>query len=330
MLVAHKFRCPSLIGITAVALTSLACELAHAQEAGAPADWGYDADAYDCAGPCTGPRTLGGHTFVQSRLVDWPFIVSRVASTTSVGVAEIDLGPQRLAMRLGIDATDDFVFAGQSVLGSVAIAPWLSLAIRGQGSLVVPTGTSGAVLIGQHGMYGGDATIALRLIRSERFQATALVNGALLRPLSVVPARLPRAVFQKGDLTIVRPAVAIAYAFTPRFGLQASASYAWQWFDVVVEDTFRTFAGGAALTYDVRAVTLLLAGQYSHDSGESTMMDAMNAVFGTGESNVWGEAGIVYRGIPALDLGAALEWKLDDADDNSRWFGQIQLAYYFL
>ncbi len=332
MLVAHKSWCPGLIAITAVTLVSLACELAHAQGDLPPEDWGYDADAYECDGPCTGPRTLGGHTFVPSTLVEWPFIVSRVASTTSVGFAEIDIGPQRLAMRLGIDGTDDFIFADQSVLGSVAIAPWLSLALRARGSLVVPTGTNGAVLIGEHGLYGGDATASVRVIRSGRFQASLLVNGAQLRPNSVVPARLPRSPFQEGDLTTVRPAVAIAYAFTPRFGLQASASYAWQWFDVIEEDTFRTFAGSAALTFDVRAVplTLLLAGQYSRESGESTTMDAMDAVFGLGESNVWGEAGLVYRGIPALDLGAALDWKLDDADNNSRWFAQLRLAYYFL
>jgi len=290
-----------------------------------------DHDA-DCGGPCTGPRTLGGHTFVPSTLVEWPFIVSRVASTTSVGLAEIDVGPQRLALQLGVAGKQDFVFGAQSLLGSVAITPWISLALRAQGSFVAPTGTRGAAFIGGHGLYGGDATVAVRLLRTGRLQASLLVDAGRSRAISVVPARLPRSPLQEGDLTIVRPALAIACAFTPRLGLQASASFAWQWLDVIEEDSFQTLTGSAALTFDVRVVPLMLlvAGQYSHDEGESTVVDAIDVVYGTGESAVWGEAAIVYRGIRALDLGAALHWKLDDADEASRWFGQVWLAYYFL
>src|SRR5262245_40129151 len=227
MFIAYRSRrCSALIGIATAALVSLASLRSDAQ-----GRWDDDTEN-ECEGPCAGPRTLGGHTFVPSTLVEWPFIVSRVASTTSVGFAEVDIGSQRLAMRLGLRGTDEFVSADQSILGSVAIAPWLSLALRAQGMLIIPTARAGAVFVGEHGSYGGSAVVALRLIRSGRFQATALVDGGRLRPTSVIPARLPGSPLEKGDLTIVRPALALAYAFTPGLGFQASASYAWQELEV--------------------------------------------------------------------------------------------------
>jgi hypothetical protein len=169
----------------------------------------------------------------------------------------------------------------------------------------------------------------VRLYRADTFQVTALVEGGRMWPSSVVPARLPRSPLQEGDLTTIRPALAIAGALSPRLGLQASVSYAWQELDVIQENTYTTLTGSAALTFDVRPFTLLVAGQYAHEFDEADTTDVVDTIFGAGESSFWGEAGIVYRGVHALDLGAHLDVKLDDIGDESRWLGQVRLAYYF-
>jgi hypothetical protein len=319
----------SLRSVSIIAVMSLWSRPSLAQSA---EDWTDEIDGYDCEGPCSGPRTLGGHTYIPSTLVEYPFILTRVASTTSVGVAELELGPQSLAERLGIDATDDFIYADQSVLASVALAPWISLAIRGQGTAVIPTSRTGGVLLGGNGMYGGNAIAAIRLFRSDRFQATVIGDVGEMYPNSLVPARLPRSPFQDGTVTTIRPSFAIAYSFTPSVGLQASGSYSWRWIDITEDDLVRTIAGAAALTFEMRSVplTFLVAGQYSYEFDQGELMPVERAMFGADGSRVWGEGAVVYRGRRELDLGAAVDWKLDDIGDDLRWFGQLRLAYYFL
>jgi hypothetical protein len=290
-------------------------------------------DDYDeCDGRRVDARTLAGHTYVPSTLVDWPFIVSRVASTTSLGRARLELGLSTLAARLDVQGTDHFVYADQSLIGAVAITPWLSLTIRAQGSIVVPTRRIGALLLGQHGMYGGDVIAAVRLLRTDRLQVTALLDGGQLWPCSVVPARLPSSPLAEGDVTTIRPAVALAYTLSRRLGLQASASYAWRQFDIVGEQTFNTIAASAAMTIDAQPVplTFLLAGQYAHELEDASSTDATSTIFDLGNSSVWAEAGVVYRDRPELDLGVVADWKLSDLDRESRWFAQVRLGYYFI
>jgi hypothetical protein len=313
----------------AIAAFALLPHIAFAQDFDAPREDVIDEE--ECQGPCTGPRTLGGHTYVPSTLVDFPFIVSRVASTTSAGATQLEIASAPVISRLGIEGTSELVYIDQILLGSYAIRPWISVGVRAQGSLVVPSSTVGAVLVGEHGMYGGTATGALRLVRTDRLQATAIVDATRFWPNSLVPARIPGSPFLDGNITSLRPAIALAYTATPRIGLQASASYALQWFDIIESDLFQTITAGAALTIDVRAIPLaiVLAGQYAHEFGETATMDATDAVFGLGESRVWGEAGLVYRQRPELDLGVAVDWMLNSGDE-SRRFAQLRFAYYFL
>jgi hypothetical protein len=281
--------------------------------------------------PTGDARSLGGHTFVQSPLVDWPFITSQIASTTSVGVVELEMSAQTIAARFGITGTRDFLSAEQTVVGSVAVTPWLSLGLTAQGSLVVPEDGVGAVLVGENGTYGGHATVAVRLFRSERFQAAALVSGGRLRPVSLVPSRLPRAAaFQEGDITSVRPALAVAYAFSRRVGIQASAGYAFRRLDLVDEDTFGALTLAAALEVDVRAFTLVAGAQRASEHGESVDDGAMDVILGAGDTRWWVEGGVVYAGRPELELGVMVTAKVTDTDEDSRWFAQLRIAYHFL
>ncbi|MCW5802119.1 MAG: hypothetical protein KIT31_07010 [Deltaproteobacteria bacterium] len=298
----------------------------------AGADEPADTDA--CDGVCTdedGPRTLGGHTYVPSLVVDWAFIVSQAASTSAAGIADFEVGQQRIARFLGVEGKREFVSADQTILGTVADCPWLALSVRAEGSAIIPRDRFGAVFVGGHVAYGGDLMAAVRLIRRDRFQATVIGDVGHLWTNELVPSRLPRSPHVSGDITTVRPALALAYTITPRVGVQGSASFAWRWFDISAKDRVETLAGSAAVTVSLHPVpfTVLVAGQLSQDYGREIATPLSNAVLGTGDTRFWGEVGLVYRGRKHLDLGAGFNWKVADPDRDARWFGEFRIAYYF-
>lgn len=321
--------CLALAATALVAVLAVAPRLVRAQSA-------YDEGGYDDECECDerggdSGRTLGGHTYVPSSFVDWAFIVSQASSTTAAGVADFEIGSQRIAQILRRVGSEEFVYADQSLLGSVALTPWLSVAVEANGNAIIPRSRFGALFVGAHAAYGGTATAAVRLIRASRFQASVLGEYGRSWTNDIIPSLVPSSPHVRGDITSVRPALALAYTLTRRVGLQASGSFAWRWFDIAEKDRIETLTGDAALTLAMDPVpfTLLFAYQISHEYDRDISTATSLAVFGTGGTRSWGELGIVYRGRRELDIGASVQFKLDDIDDDLRWFGQLRLAYYF-
>src|SRR5690242_5522905 len=95
----------------------------------AQSDYGPAYECKDCIQ--SGPRTLAGHTYVPSSLLDWAFIVSQFSSTTTSGRAEFNVGP-RMTPVGDIEGGDNFVYAQQNFFAGLAIRDWFSVSVLAQ------------------------------------------------------------------------------------------------------------------------------------------------------------------------------------------------------
>lgn len=277
-------------------------------------------------------RRLAGHRYAPSSLVVWGFIESQVSATSSFGVTELELelgrGPAALLLA---DRETRFVAVAQSFGGAAALTPWLGLTARVTASGLVPRDGVTALLVGATESYGGEAGISLGLLRAGSLQLIARGDAGWGFNRSTIPARLPDSPSVEGDIGTIRPSLIAALALTPAVGLQASASYAWRWFDVVEDDQLRTASGAVAATVVLApsAVTLLLGGAVSRDYGRDINTVTSRAVLGNDATRWRGEVGLFYQGRHDLDLGAVAAIELDGDDTDRRLFGHLRIGYYF-
>jgi hypothetical protein len=189
------------------------------------------------ASPAGRSRSLGGHVFIPSRLVQGPF------TATSFGMSTIVGGASATAPRYDLDGnvvgTRDLTLAavGIGLDLDVAVVRDLSLRLRLNG--VAYTGTSGDSLLsgGATASYGaglgatwgrtfGDKRVALVFDTAVAPELSVVVANAVINAL-----RTDR--FEEGqlftDVTRIdnRAGVSFGWGLGPAFGLAAEARYHW-------------------------------------------------------------------------------------------------------
>jgi len=285
-----------------------------------------------CPCPEEVARSLAGHRFVPFIIVDWPFIDSDFVSTSSLGIFRLELEPLPIVGRVLRDTDGDVVAAAQSFRGSWAITRWLGINARLTAAEIVAIDVPSAFEIGAHGAYGGDGGVALRLIRSERFQLTARFDVGWAKTEGVLPSRLPSSPLTEGRIfTTARPAAAAALTLAPWLGLQASFSAARRQRDLDHDgdDTSWLIAGAVGASLVLAPLPILFEAGYelSDEEGRDLNIVSTEILLGAEDLRHRGELGIYYHGHADLDLGAAVTFEL--TDDDRRGMGHVRLAYYF-
>ena len=281
---------------------------------------------HDCPALANHRRVLGGHRFVPSALVKWGFVETLVTSTSSVGVIRVDEPITKQALMFG-DRRLDHLMLGEKFEVDVAVAPWLGLLARGTGSSVMPLDTATAGRGGAHIVAGIDVGGIVRLIRVGGFQLAAKAEIGWSTDQGVSVARLPSSPRVDHDVWRLRPSAIAAFALTRRIGLQSSLTY--ELTDISDHDDSANALGlGAALTIALAPApwTALLGARYTWEDDWSDPSDVAASLTRGGDT-LRTEVGVLYQGVPALDVGAAVQWQHDDEDH--RVTLDLRLAYYF-
>lgn len=300
----------------AIAIAILSARPARADE------WQHDdADA---------PRTLDDHQFVPSSLVLWGFIDSTFAMTSSAGYVRDDIDPPAVVIGGATLREVQLIAMAHTISGGAELTPWLAITARLTGSAELPRGLASAILVGAHENLGGEAGVAVRLLRTSILQVTARGDAGLAYDKLIQPMLQPASLITTGDIVTLRPSVIGMLALSRMFGLQGSVSYAWQWFDITTHDAVDTLAGALAgtMALGIVPITLLGGGQINHEFGRNVDTNAMEALLGEDDTQWRVEGGVFYTGRRDLDLGASVTYQFSSGDDR-RWFGNLRFGYYF-
>ncbi len=276
------------------------------------------------------PRTLDGHQFVPSSLVLWGFIDSTFAMTSSAGYVRDDIDPPAAVLGGRTLREVRLIALAHTISGAAELTPWLGLTARVTGSAEVPKDLASVILVGAHENLGFEAGPAVRLVRTPILQVTARGDFGLAYDKLVQPMPASGSLLTTGDIITLRPAVIGMLALSQMFGLQASVSYAWQWFDITTNDRVETLDGALAgtMALGVVPITLLGGGQINHEWGRDVDTNAMEALLGEGTTQWRVEGGVFYTGRRDLDLGASVTYQFSSGDDR-RWLGNARFGYYF-
>jgi hypothetical protein len=256
--------------------------------------------------------------------------INTFAMTSSAGYVRDDIDPPALVLGGATLHEVRLIGMAHTVSGGVALTPWLALTARLTGSAELPRGLASAILVGAHENLGGEAGVAVRLLRTSILQVTARGDAGLAYDKLIQPMLQPASLITTGDIVTLRPAVVGMLALSQMFGLQGSVSYAWQWFDITTHEAVDTLTGALAGTMALGVVplTLIGGGQISHEFGRNVDTNAMEALLGEDTTQWRVEGGVFYTGRRDLDLGAVFTYQFSSGDDR-RWFGNFRFGYYF-
>lgn len=174
-------------------LTALALALAGGLTTSVPGARAQPAPARDASTA----RSVGGHAYSQLETVEWPFVATRVVSSTGVGVARFELA--------GLEPFPDARFEGefatldQSVFVAIAITDWLGVEIAPRAGVVGGVDSRAALLVGANGYAGGRLSGVLRLFESDAVLLSARVDVAAFGAAGIAPARTVVAAFEGGQ-----------------------------------------------------------------------------------------------------------------------------------
>ena len=210
------------------------------------------------------------------------------------------------------------------------LTPWLGLTGRLTGSAELPRNLASAILVGAHENLGFEGGAAVRLVRTSMLQVTVRGDFGLSADKLIQPMLQPGSLITTGDIITLRPSAIAMLALSRMFGLQASGSYAWQWFDITTHDNIETLNGALAGTMALGFVpiTILVGGSVTHEFGRDVDTNAMEALLGEGTTQGACEGGIFYVGRRDLDLGATFIYQFSGSDDR-RALGNLRFGYYF-
>jgi hypothetical protein len=284
-------------------------------------------------------RVLNGHYFVPLRTVDWAFVGTRAGLFLGGGLTRFVADESNT---LDPEFFEDLeaAFLEQRAHLQIGVFDWLAIGAAAQLDSVVGTDVPSAIEFGGHasGTFLGD--VAVRVVRTERLQLGGRVQAGFLTGAGVVPSRLVRTaevreddtiVFERGSVTVdadgtlVRPAVTAAYALGPALGFQASAAYAWRSLEIFGRDEdVQEVALAIGATFDAREVLLpaAVAGAYRLTIPVDPATDLVHDA----------EVGLYYSGVANLNVGAALQVALRDADAEGiqeRVAGWLQMNYFW-
>ena len=291
--------------------------------------WARSARANDFD-PDDAPRTIAHFQFVPSALVANGFIEDTLSTTSSAGLVHFDVTPDTTGVARAIIVPDVRVAAlGQTVQGGVKLAPWFGVTAGLSGMGIIPRNGFSALTVGGYEDLGANVGVAVRLLRTDFFQLTARADGSWDYTRSILPTLLPSSPLVTGNVKSVRPSLVAIAALSPNFGIQASGTYGWRWFDQEINQEVQTISGAIALSISANPqvpLTVQVGGGVDHRfSGVNDTIPTLT-ILGSSATPWSGEAGVFYTGRRDLDLGITVTYQFNS---DHRAVSFARFGYYF-
>jgi opacity protein-like surface antigen len=146
-------------------------------------------------------RILGGHNFIPSTFVPDPFVGTYVRTATGAGRAlNLDVPILDVDSNVVGTVSGDVAFLLLGLQYQQRVAPWLALWVDASAAGRLGTSTVSLIAEGATAVYGGGFGATLRLARTERLQASAVVGGRRNHLYTVSPLDWARNVIDQGGI----------------------------------------------------------------------------------------------------------------------------------
>lgn len=329
-------RCRPVLALALVGAIDLGTAGARAQGSGDPAESPDDAASR---------RSVGDHAYSQFETVEWPFVATRVVSSTGVGMAQFELAGLEPFPEARFEG--DFASMDQTVLFGIAITDWLGLEIAPRAGVLGGLDSQGALFVGANGYAGGRLSGVVRLIESDSVLLSARVDVSAFAAGGIAPARTVVAIFDEGAQTV--------RSFRPDFdgsrgslgGSIVAAITATEWLGFMgsfrgearrveirdVEDDEGWIAGalGVSLNFGPLGVPfqLLLGSRVSWNFADDVNDVALSAIEGVEDVVIEPELGFYFFDPkrPELELGLTTSFTYTDVSKRGRM--GVNLGYWF-
>jgi hypothetical protein len=291
------------------------------------------------------PRVLAGHRFLPFRTVAYPFVVSRVGTDLTVGVADLELVVEDVP-RPGDRFTEDgmLAFLDESLAAQAALGELVAVRVGFAAGVTGGADEFGAIDVGANVGLGLHAGLTFRLHRGDRVYVALAVDGQIVRGLGIAPKRLLLAARIEGDQLVIGdfdltydarvlrldPALATAFTLAPAVGLQVSGGYTLRHVDAArrfPDQTEHSLNAGVGLSFFFGPAAILVGGRVVGDLGSDFDESVVSAIEPLDPTRGEAELGLFFTGRPELDLGIVGIGTLSDRD--RRLQGTARLAYYF-
>jgi hypothetical protein len=285
-------------------------------------------------------RTLGGHSFVTSSIVDDAFTGTYVRTTTGAGRAVgLEVPVYDLDSNVVATLGGNIAFLSLGLGYQQRLAKWV--AVRASFTGAARTGTNHITLLaeGASAVYGGTFGATFRLVEKDRFFLSAIAETRsnsiyAISPLDFVrdvieggAADSTTSLLEKGDNWRLVGGLRTAYGFSPLLGVSGLVEYgpAKRFFaDEAGDRNTSQFRLGGSVSVDLRHATPVPIGfvgslNYQSENDRGDDIAGRQATFGLG---------VFYTGRRDLTLGLETAVQRFDQRDleNKVSTGQIRLV----
>ena len=252
-------------------------------------------------------RTLAGHTFIPSDLVNPPFITTHVDSLTGGGFLKVSA----LIQGDGGQEVADFDLGAiaQTITTQFALTEFLAVGVAATGQAVAGVNNEAALVSGATLGYGLQFSALVRLLRVQKFVLSAAASGGLEKAARLSPIDAINQVLATGnarnitDLFVSSSAndlgadLRAALSLHPVFGLTANIGLGRESFNQAGQSNSEgVFSLGLALSLDFNAIRSAPVGFLLGYGNERSLEDGATPI-GTFVG------GIFYTGREDLALG---------------------------
>lgn len=327
-------RSPRLVALAvAASLTALGVPSAHAQTAAET--WQSTEDA----------RSVGPHVYSQFRTVEWPFVATRVASQTGVGIDQFTL--RGLDPDPTFEVDGEFAEVLQSFTLGVRILEWLGIEVAAQGGAIAGIDSAGALFVGGTGVYGMRVSGLARLVATDAVLLTARLDLEGFGAAGVAPARVVTAFLEDRPRPVssLRPDFdanlqgiggSLVGAFTANewLGFMGSVSLRGRRIEIQdVEETEGNLAGALGVSFNFGPLgvpfQLLVGTRLDYEFGDDFLDVSLAVLESVDDFRVEPELGFYYMDPdrPELELGLSTAFFFSDRSERAQV--RITLAYWW-
>jgi hypothetical protein len=285
------------------------------------------AHAQDNATEHDSSRTLNQHAFVPFQTLPFPFVATRIGSSTGMGVVNLKAIP---VANVGTISTNDakLVAFSQSFLADFRVLDWLGLSTGFGLGNAVGINSSGAFNLGINYAFGATLGVNFRLAQRRNWYLSLRGDGLWQRAEAVLPAALAqsavandgRITFAIGSLTqgglITSGSGHLMFAIAPHrmYGAFATGGYRYRHVDVG-----NASGGGGNLLFglgnqlrlnSVRVPIVFTLGGCVQVRTEQSRRLFFPTVGTQGVTTGFVEGGILYSEPKFVDAGVQMTWSV--------------------
>jgi hypothetical protein len=314
---------PLLTILAATSLAAAAPSAAFGQDN--PAEPDTTAEVDDGLGAT---RTLGGHTFIPSLVVEFPFVATSFGSSSGFGMQTVDLGTDAAGTDLG--SAKLAAFEEQFSLG-VRITDRIGIRAKVLGTVGMGADNKSALIAGANFAAQGGLGATFMILTTDMFYLSAQLAGDYATGALISPLAFGNEVQQSGNINAdtlradfsfwdVSPALTSALALAPFLGFQSSVQFSVSGFknEGLDAETSTGMSLGFSGTFDAATLFAPVAVLLSY---------GLEVPFAEGDPIHGVEGGVFYTGLRHLNLGAAIASTV--ATSENFVYGQLRITHYW-